>query len=309
MRLRTPLRSVSTMKDELNRRFAITNHISFEEGAGGLPRACLVSKSGSTAEIYLYGATVTSWAVPDFGELLFLSRRADLTGGSAIRGGIPIIFPQFSKGNNSLPSHGFARISNWHVVSTSISSEGEVSLTLGLSDSEALRAVWPHPFRAELSVTLGKTLGMTFSCTNTGSTEISFHMAYHTYFSVDDISTCSVSGLKGLRYLDTTNQRTEHLEEGEAIRFSGEIDRIYREAPTLVSLNAPARGLSISIEKEGLSDAVVWNPSVERSRAIADLDDGDYRSFVCVEAGTVVSPIVLASGESWQGSQILRISR
>jgi hypothetical protein len=32
---------------------------------------------------------------------------------AAIRGGIPLVFPQFGQPRKEMPSHGFARVSNW----------------------------------------------------------------------------------------------------------------------------------------------------------------------------------------------------
>jgi glucose-6-phosphate 1-epimerase len=297
------------MNDELNKKFAITGHVSFEKGAGGLTKAILRSGADSSAELYLFGATLTSWCVPEFGELLFLSPTADLTGASAIRGGVPLVFPQFSKGDNALPSHGFARISHWSVLATTVSDEGDVSISLGLSDSESSRAVWPHAFAVELSVVLGKTLCMKFRCTNKGDRAFQFHMAYHTYFRIDDISSSSISGLQGVRYLDSANHRVESTQEESALRISREIDRIYQQAPDFVSINSLARSLSIRVHKERLSDIVVWNPWIDRSRAIADLEDNAYRSFVCVETGTVVNPTTIAPHDSCEAVQILSYER
>lgn len=297
------------MNDELNKRYAITGHISFEKGAGGLTKGVLRSGADSTAEVYLFGATLTSWSVPEFGELLFLSRAADLTGASAIRGGVPLVFPQFSKGENALPSHGFARISHWDVLSTSVSNEGDVSICLGLSDTEASRAMWPHFFAVQLTVVLGTTLRMQFRCKNKGDQAFQFHMAYHTYFRINDISASSISGLQGVRYLDSTNYRTESAQEESALRCSREIDRIYRQAPDFVSIDSRARSLSIRVHKQGLSDIVVWNPWIDRSRAIADLEDNAYRSFVCVETGTVVNPTTIAPHDSWEAVQLLSCQR
>ena len=64
--------------------------------------------------VHLWGATITSWKVNNK-EQLFLSNSAIYDtrkpGGKAIRGGIPIVFPQFGEG--AMLQHGFARVSNW----------------------------------------------------------------------------------------------------------------------------------------------------------------------------------------------------
>ena len=48
--------------------------------------------TGESIEVLLYGATVVSWKDKG-GEKLWVSKGADLNGGSAVRGGVPLVFP------------------------------------------------------------------------------------------------------------------------------------------------------------------------------------------------------------------------
>ena len=50
--------------------------------------------SGDRVEVLLFGATVISWKSGKNGEEnLFVSEKASLDGGKAVRGGIPVVFP------------------------------------------------------------------------------------------------------------------------------------------------------------------------------------------------------------------------
>ena len=49
--------------------------------------------TGESVQVYLYGASVTSWKLANGEEQLFLSSKAKLDGSKAIRGGIPLVFP------------------------------------------------------------------------------------------------------------------------------------------------------------------------------------------------------------------------
>merc|ERR1711935_1112921 len=82
-------------------------------GSSGVMEIIKIKSGDSTAEIYAYGATVTSWRVNNR-EKLFLSTKAKLDGSKAIRGGIPVVFPNFGPWECG-PQHGFARISTWTV--------------------------------------------------------------------------------------------------------------------------------------------------------------------------------------------------
>ena len=61
----------------------------------------------------------------------------------------------------------------------------------------------------------------------------------------------------------------------------------------------------MSIDPEGFRDAVVWNPGRERAAALADLDPGGERHFVCIEAAAVQEPVTLGPRRRWMGSQTL----
>ena len=103
--------------------------------------------SGTTATIHLYGATVTSLKLPSGKEVLFTSSKAVFDESKPIRGGIPLVFPQFGPGE--LPNHGFARTSKWTVISN----EGGVAV-LDLKDSDATRSIWDHRFTLVYTVTV-----------------------------------------------------------------------------------------------------------------------------------------------------------
>lgn len=58
--------------------------------------------SGAKVTVDLFGATVTSWILPSGKEMFYLSAIYDKTHKNPIRGGIPVIFPQFSNGTLDL---------------------------------------------------------------------------------------------------------------------------------------------------------------------------------------------------------------
>ena len=139
--------------EQLQQSFGISNLVRFAEGRGGLVNAVLAHASGARCEVYLHGAHVTAWQTPRKGEVLFVSRASHFRDGVPIRGGIPVIFPQF--GDGPLPKHGLARTRAWQVTRTALGADGAVSITLRLEDDTQTRALWPHPFCLQLTVSLG----------------------------------------------------------------------------------------------------------------------------------------------------------
>ena len=106
------------------------------EIARGLPTHKLSLPCGDELTVALHGAHVLSW-VSQGRERLYLSPHSVMDGHAAIRGGVPVCFPQFNQ-RGSLPKHGFARNLPWHVQSSEAGAEGQV-LTLALTDSAATR--------------------------------------------------------------------------------------------------------------------------------------------------------------------------
>ena len=271
-------------------------------GANDLPKVVLRSEDGAQAEIYRHGAHLTSWIPARGEEVLFLSRASQFGPGMAIRGGAPVIFPQFA-GRGPLPKHGFARLVDWELVETFREPPG-VSAAFRLIDSDVSRKIWPHAFRALLTVAIGgQQLDLSLKVTNPGPADLTFTAALHTYLRTAEISQTVVEGLGGLAYLDSTAGDREMRQQEPDLSFNGEVDRIYLNAPARLAVRAPGRRLAV--ESAGFPDVVVWNPWSEKGAALDDLEPGGYRRMVCLEAAVIGTPITLHPGESWQGTQHL----
>ncbi len=271
-------------------------------GAGGLPRLALVAPDAARAEVYLHGAQVTSWIPARGQERLFTSRASEFRSGTPIRGGVPVVFPQFS-GLGSLPKHGLARVMSWEFAGAEVAGE-RASAIFRLRDTEDSRRLWANAFLAELTVSIGGSqLAVTLAVTNTGAEPFTFTAALHTYLTVADIAATLVDGLVGLRYRDAAAGGVEGHQVSPRVDFPGEIDRIYFDAPAAVRVIEPDR--TTVIRSAGFPDAVVWNPGPVKCASLPDMKPDDFRRFVCVEAAAVGVPVRLAPGERWQGTQTL----
>jgi glucose-6-phosphate 1-epimerase len=272
-------------------------------GANGLPRLALSAPDGARAEIYQHGAHLTSWIPAGGEERLFLSSRSKFDLLSTIRGGVPVIFPQFGD-EGPLPKHGFARHMEWELLSVDAGPAG-ASARFGLHDDPASRLAWPHAFGCELEVTVaGQMLEMTLSVANPGPRAFNFTGGLHTYLSVKDIQDTTLEGLYRAAYLDTVGTRTERIQPEELLAVRGEVDRIYHSAPPRLLLHQP--GQTLAIETEGYGQVVVWNPWIEKNAALGDMPDEGYRHMLCVEATISGVPVTVQPGQRWSGVQRLR---
>ena len=268
----------------------------------------LTAPDGASASLSLEGGQLLSWRPPGASEQLYLSSRSAFVPGNAIRGGVPVCFPQFAE-RGALPKHGFARTMPWELVSSERSKD-DALVVLRLRDSDATRRLWPHAFELELSVRVGgRSLDIELACENLGDAPFAFTAALHTYLRVGDLDAVSVEGLAGLRYFDSIKQ-AEALQRMDLL-LTGEkgvldLDRIYfgvKERPLLVTEDRR----QVIFRQQGFDDTVIWNPGPERCAKLADMPPEGWSEMLCVEAACIGRPIELQAGESWVGRQSLQL--
>lgn len=272
----------------------------------GLPAVRLTLSSGATALVTQYGAQLLSWQSRPGQERLYLSDKAEFSPGRAIRGGVPVIFPQFSD-QGPLPRHGFARTRNWDLIDHR-AGKGDggdyACAVLRLEADAATRALWPHDFALELTVMLGENrLDIELEAENLGQTPLNFTAALHTYLKVQEVEMTAVEGLQGRQYRDQLRGGATQEDRAENLTVAGEVDRIYFDVANPVLLRA--RNGAVAIQAEGLPDVVVWNPWEPTCAALSDMPKDGFRRMLCIEAAAVGQPVVVAPGEYWVGRQTL----
>ena len=268
----------------------------------GLPAVRICAHNGATATVTLHGAHVVSWTSPAGVEQLYLSPNTRFEPGQAIRGGVPVVFPQFNT-RGVLPRHGFARTSPWNLLETQ-PLDNEASVTLSLPVNKVIKSLWPHVFGCELKVSLqDDCLTMALSVRNDGSEAFSFQAALHTYLAVGFIQSANLTGLDGFDFEDTTESQPMTMKHHVALQPLQAIDRIYYDAPDKLQLQS-ARG-RMDLQQTGFSDVVVWNPG-SKAAPPPDLPKDGYQHFLCVEAARIGRPVVLGPAQKWIGAQTIR---
>lgn len=271
----------------------------------GTPALALQAADGARAVVALHGAHVVSWQpAGGHGEQLYLSPRSGFDAGQAIRGGVPVVFPQFSD-RGPLPRHGFARTRAWRLLGASAHADGSASAVLGLIDDAQTRAVWPCAFALELQLRLsGQTLDIALQCSNTGVVPWQCATALHTYLRVQDCTLAGVAGLQGHAFWDALDRQDKTQDEA-VLRFPGEVDRVYAGVDGAVDLHDAGDdpGRSVQVTHSGFADIVVWNPGPQRCAALTDMPADGYRTMVCIESARIAQPITLAPAQAWTGMQ------
>ena len=264
----------------------------------------LATPFGAKATIYHQGAHVTSWIPSEaLGEQMFVAKQSEFSAGKAIRGGVPVCFPQFAAFGSGV-KHGFARNIDWQVKSIS---GDQTEAVFCLADNEKTRELWPHKFELLLTVTLEPTkLVMALTVNNTDDKAFEFSGALHTYFAVSQYTDVQVSDLSGITYWDNGTELNDKKRATQsALSLDGALDRVYFDAPDALVLDDGA--LSKKITKQGFTDVVVWNPGPEGAKGLKDMGDNEYHGMLCVEAAIVDKPVQLAKGATWSGIQAIEV--
>lgn len=265
----------------------------------------LKTPDGAQAQISLHGGQLMGWTPAGGAEQLYASPLSHPGPGVALRGGVPVIFPQFAAQGPG-PRHGLARNRVWRCVQQEVRGRDALAVLRLEDDAETLR-LWPHAFALELTVRIeGARLEMELAVENRGEARLSFQAALHSYWRVADLSRVQIEGLQDRRYRDSDSglEGVQHSHRLELLPGKP-IDRIvYGPASTLrlVELGETSTR-KLLIESEGFDDAVVWNPG--SSHGLADLPESDWQQFVCVELAQIERPPVLEPGEEWVARQAL----
>ena len=241
----------------------------------------------SAADVYLQGATITHFQKHKEAPLLFLSALSRFEDNAPIRGGIPVIFPWFGKPADKPAQHGSVRTRAWILAGTKSNPDGSVEARFTLPPSAELPSIV-----VEYVVTVGESLSAELIVTNQSAIQFSFENCLHTYFTVGDITKTTVSGLKGVEYLDAMDNFARKTEREDVICFTAETDRVYFNTPHTTDIHDATLRRTIRVEKENSVSTVVWNPWIDKAKRMTDYGDEEYKTMVCVESGNVRSEAI-----------------
>ena len=195
------------------------------------------------------------------------------------------------------PATASPACSDWSLVEAHDDERGATHLSFELRPPVPPPASWPHACAATYRVTVASSLGLTLEVENTGNTAFSFEEALHTYFAVQDVRAIEISGLAGTDYLDKVGGTTPRNQGPAPIRFTAETDRVYVNTQAACTIHDPGARRQIVVRKGHSNATVVWNPWVDKARAMPDFGDDEWPGMVCVETANVnVHAVTLAPG-------------
>ena len=230
-------------------------------------------------------------------EVFFSSGRS-LGPLSPVRGGVPVMFPQFNE-LGPLAKHGLVRTAIWREAAPPTDAPPGGGFSYQLTVDQSLDQRWPHVARLTLNAhAVDGALEIELSVLNIGQSTFDWTGGLHPYFSVSDSLTATLSGLEGCALRDRYDALAT-TERAGMLSWTGEaFERLYAEAPPL-TLAAGTHRLRLSCT--GFDQWMVWNPGRELAQSIADLAPDAWRRFVCIEPVVVSRPSRLSPGENFLG--------
>ncbi|KAK6116552.1 hypothetical protein DH2020_049658 [Rehmannia glutinosa] len=269
----------------------------------GLQRVILSEPGGSSVEVLLHGGQVVSWKNERGEELVFVSsKNAVRSLPTAMLGGICVCFPQAGS-LGPFQQHEYAQHRLWSLESGRPPTGSQSSVDLLLESSDKDSKMWPFRFETRLSIFVSRgKLTLMPSVRNTSNKSISFRFAIRNYLLVSDISEVRVEGLETLDYMDNAMHKRRFTEQADALTFDGQVNRTYLNTPPKIAIIDHGKKRTFVLRKQGLPDAVVWNPWDKPSKNVAYIGD-DYKTMVSVDSAVLEKPIVLKPFQVWTGFQ------
>jgi glucose-6-phosphate 1-epimerase len=250
------------------------------------------------------GAHIVSYQIDGDQPLIWSNPGAVFKHGKAIRGGMPICWPWFGnfqrnpqsvqvmrQSSEPANAHGEVRALDWELMG--MGEDGDALIVEFIQPkAEGHLPGWPHTVGLKLQIRLDSALNVSLVSFNAGPGDVTLSQALHSYFAVSDIKQVSIEGLDGVSYLNTLESwETQNVQVGD-ITFTGETDRIYQDTPDLISIVDPEWKRRIQIQTIGSNSSVVWNPWIEKTKTLGDMQADGWQNMVCVETANVMSDIV-----------------
>ena len=282
--------------NQLNNEFLLEfggNKLCFIEGKGGIPFVEIHNQHAS-ALISLQGAHVLSWISKGEEDVIWVSEDAKFVPGKSVRGGIPICWPWFGahESNADFPAHGFARTTNWEVISTEALEDGRTRISFTTTPQVDTEMMWPADTSVQYQVTVGKKLELELLTHNNGTESIAIGQALHTYFKVGDVADTKIHGLDDTDYLDKPDGFKRKVQHGP-VTIDAEVDRIYLDTASDCVIEDNSLERNIVIIKCGSHSTVVWNPWEEVADKMGDLGKGGYKKMLCVESCNAAEDVII----------------
>lgn len=224
-------------------------------------------------------------------ELLYLSPLSQIGTKQTLRGGIPVLFPQFGNFGN-LKKHGFVRNLNWKLVNEK-NNQNDLFVEYEYVIAKDHFLDWNHSAKLNLQASIiNNIFNINIQILNIGDSEFEFTGGLHPYFKINSRSTIKIEGLESSFFEDSFPEITFKLSSDNVI------ERLYYTNSNIYFNNGSN---NLLIKSKGFESWMLWNPGIDMTKAINDLPDDDWNKFICIEPIVKNNAILLKPNEIFKG--------
>lgn len=251
----------------------------------------------TSCTINLHGCAITSWRIRNE-EQLFISGHATFDEKQPVAGGISLAFPHYSAWTFG-PEDGFAKIMRWKVEQEATTHPNrDVEARLSLVADDFSRSMWNFSFGIACRVLLQERgLRINVEVTNTDA-----HLPFYFELMLQCALKASAdhSKVSGLNNCPCRERRMIDdsfvLDSDETVIVDGQIDRLYRATPDVISIARWNMDKGLEFRKSNLPDIIISNPSLHL--------DGceEEQPLAWIEFGKILNPTRVVPGESFAAS-------
>lgn len=230
-------------------------------------------------------------------ELLYLSPLSQIGTKQTLRGGIPVLFPQFGNFGN-LKKHGFVRDLNWKLVNEENNQNGLfVEYEYVIAKNHFLD--WKHSAKLNLKASvINNVFNITIQILNIGDSSFEFTGGLHPYFKINSRSTIKINGLESSSFEDSFPEIRFELSSERVI------ERLYFTNNDIFFNNGSD---NLVIKSKGFESWMIWNPGMDMAKSINDLPDDDWNKFICIEPIIKNNAILLKPNEIFKGELVVEL--
>ena len=244
------------------------------------------------------GAQVLHAALESGLELLYLSPLVDVYPDNPIRGGIPLMFPQFGD-SGPLRKHGFVRDLQWNLVAETQDTDSK-NLSYVLDVKATDFPEWPFDAALQFNACISlHTLSISLSVQNTGGQAFTFTGGFHPYFAISSRKDILLNGLDELPFRDSFPGANAYELNSDAL-----VERQYLGNAEIRFYNGSNW---LKITASGFDSWMVWNPGTAGAKKISDLPDADWDQFICIEPIILAEPKTLLPGDAFNGEMVVLV--
>jgi len=224
-------------------------------------------------------------------ELLYLSPLSQIGTKQTIRGGIPVLFPQFGNFGN-LKKHGFVRDLNWKLVNEE-NNQNDLFVEYEYVIAKDHFLEWKHSAKLNLKASvINNVFNITIQILNIGDSSFEFTGGLHPYFKINSRSAIKINGLESSSFEDSFPEIRFELSSDRVI------ERLYFTNNDIFFNNGSD---NLVIKSKGFESWMIWNPGMNMAKAINDLPDDDWNKFICIEPIVKNNAILLKPNEIFKG--------